>query len=247
VRLADRSIVGVEALVRWEHPERGLLPPHRFIPVAEDTGVIVAVGAWVLRTAAQQVWRWQQDYKLPEPLAVAVNVSARQLQQADLVGQLRSILRDTGLDPRQLVLELTESLLVQYTEASIATLKSLKGLGVRLAIDDFGTGFSSLSYLRRFPFDILKIDRSFVRGVDEPDSDDSALAHAIVQIGHALGLEPLAEGIETAEQLTAMKKLGCTFGQGFHLAPPLPAVELERWLAAAARDHGMLDPGAGTG
>jgi diguanylate cyclase (GGDEF)-like protein/PAS domain S-box-containing protein len=245
VRLADRTIVGVEALVRWDHPERGLLAPQRFIPVAEDTGVIVAVGAWVLRTAARQVWRWQQSYRLPKPMAVAVNVSARQLQQADLAGQLRSVLRDTGLEGPQLVLELTESLLVQYTEASIATLESLKELGLRLAIDDFGTGFSSLAYLRRFPFDVLKIDRSFVRGVDEPDSDDAALAHAIVQIGHALGLDPLAEGIETAAQLAAMKELGCTFGQGFHLAPPLPADELERVLAAAARNRGKLDPSAG--
>jgi diguanylate cyclase (GGDEF)-like protein len=225
VELSDRQVKGVEALVRWMHPEHGLLPPQRFIPLAEETGLVVHIGEWVLREACRQVGTWNaQRHGLP-PLTVSVNLSARQFQQAGLPSLVSAALEQTGLDPSSLILEITESLLLHDTEATMNRMQLLKGLDVRLAIDDFGTGYSSLAYLRRFPIDILKIDKSFVdEVVNGPEA--SAVARAIVQLGTALRLETIAEGIEAAGQLAELLDSGCRFGQGYYFSKPLERDEI---------------------
>jgi diguanylate cyclase (GGDEF)-like protein/PAS domain S-box-containing protein len=219
ITLEGDRVVGFEALLRWHHPERGLVHPGGFVGLAEETGLIVPIGHWVLRRACEQARSWQEAFP-DHPLSISVNLSARQFQQPDLIELIREVLAETGLDPGRLVLELTESLLMQDTEATIAKLEGLKHLGVHLAIDDFGTGYSSLSYLRRFPVDILKIDRSFVEGLGT-GAEESALARAIVKLGHTLRLKTVAEGIEASAQLEALRALECNFGQGFYLAHPL--------------------------
>jgi diguanylate cyclase (GGDEF)-like protein/PAS domain S-box-containing protein len=217
--LEGDNVVGFEALLRWHHPERGLVPPGGFVGLAEETGLIVPIGHWVLRRACEQARSWQEAFP-DHPLTISVNLSARQFQQPDLIPLIREVLIETDLDPDRLVLELTESLLMQDTEATIAKLHELKRLGLHLAIDDFGTGYSSLSYLRRFPVDILKIDRSFVEGMGA-GAEESALGRAIVKLGHTLQLKTVAEGIEASSQLEALRALECSYGQGFYLAHPL--------------------------
>jgi diguanylate cyclase (GGDEF)-like protein len=237
VHLATRSVVGMEVLVRWRHPVHGLVPPGRFIPIAEETGQIVEIGAWVLEQACAQASEWLSAYPraLSQP-EIGVNLSARQLERPDLVDQVAGVLARTGLAPRALLLEITESILVEHDEEIVTRLHALKELGVRLAVDDFGTGFSSLAYLRRFPVDTLKIDRAFVQGVGG-GPEDEALAHAIVRLGEALGLQTLAEGIETVEQADGLVGLGCTFGQGFWFARPMEAEALGLLLAAGGTLH----------
>jgi diguanylate cyclase (GGDEF)-like protein/PAS domain S-box-containing protein len=220
VDLPTSRLIGVEALVRWEHPMRGLVGPNAFIPLAESTGLIVPLGRWVLRQACQQLGQWCNDF--PDAagrIRMNVNLSARQFQYEGLVEEVGQILAESGINPHQVVLEITESLLMQDTDSTIETLGRLKALGVRLAIDDFGTGYSSLSYLKRFPVDILKIDRSFVDGIDT-EHGDATLAEAVVQLGRALQLQTVAEGIETQEQWTTLQDLGCEFGQGYLFARP---------------------------
>lgn len=212
------DLMGVEALVRWQHPTLGLIPPGDFIPIAEDTGLIVEIGLWVLREACRQANTWHSQ-GLPL-LRISVNLSARQFQQPDLPGQIRQVLDDSGLDPTLLELELTESTVMRDTESAIAALNSLKKLGVCLSIDDFGTGYSSLSYLKQFPIDVLKIDRSFVKDV-LTDPEDAAIAKAIVGLAHGLGLEVIAEGVETQEQAQFIQDIGCDYMQGYYFNRPL--------------------------
>jgi diguanylate cyclase (GGDEF)-like protein len=234
VDLADGSIVGVEALVRWQVPGRGLLMPGDFIGLAEDSGLIVPIGRWVLEQACRQTEAWRQAHGL-DSLSVGVNLSARQFQHPDLVAEVGAALAASGLEPSCLILEITESVLMQTTAATIGKLADLRRIGVRLAIDDFGTGYSSLGYLERFPVDILKIDKTFIDGIGERGGRP-VLARAIVQLGRALDLQVVAEGIERPEQASVLRRLGCTRGQGYLYARPLPSAELEPILAQGVVD-----------
>jgi len=227
LNLKSGAIIGAEALVRWQHPERGLVPPAEFIPLAEESGLIVPLGEWVLRTACAQNKRWQ-DAGLP-PITVAVNLSARQIAATDLVQLAASILQESGLDPKYLELELTESMVMADAEAFIDATERLKGLAITLSIDDFGTGFSSLSYLKRFAIDRLKIDQSFVRDITQ-DPDSASIALAIISLSHNLGLSVIAEGVETQGQLNYLCSHNCDEMQGFYFSRPLPAADLEALL-----------------
>ncbi len=228
VRLSGREILGVEALVRWNHPTRGTIPPIQFIPVAEETGLIIPMGRWILETACYEGVRLQERFARDEPLTMSVNLSVRQLQSETLVTDVRSALSLTGLPASSLVLEITESLMLSDTDFAMQQLHDLKGLGIRLAMDDFGTGYSSLSYLSRFPVDILKMDRSFVGS-----EDNEALTSAIIALGTSLSLEVVAEGIELAEQANSLEELGCELGQGYLFARPMDAAALSNFLALA--------------
>jgi diguanylate cyclase (GGDEF)-like protein len=219
VSVVTGSIVGLEALVRWEHPERGLVGPDAFIALAEETGLIVPIGAWVLREACRLSQGWQAERDADEPLVVRVNVSARQLAQDDLVDIVAEALAESRMEPSNLCLEVTESVLVEDPDSSIRTLTELRSLGVKIAVDDFGTGYSSLEYLRRFPVDCVKIDRSFVRGIPH-SSEDVAIVNAVIELGHALGLSVTAEGVETSEQLGNLRTTGCDTAQGFLFSRP---------------------------
>jgi diguanylate cyclase (GGDEF)-like protein/PAS domain S-box-containing protein len=232
VELETGRVVGVEALLRWQHPVHGLVSPDAFIGVAEESGLIVPVGRWVLSEACRQVAKWQRATGLP--LRLSVNISARQLQAPRLAEHVARTLRSTGVRPNDLVLEITESMLVDDAERTIAKLHLLRELGVRLAIDDFGTGYSSLNYLRRLPVDVLKIDRSFVQGIGT-ESELAALTGAIVGIGRDLGLDTVAEGIEEQSQLDALRAMGCALGQGYLFAKALPADELADFLTVERR------------
>jgi EAL domain-containing protein (putative c-di-GMP-specific phosphodiesterase class I) len=211
-------------LVRWNHPRRGLLPPTDFIPAAEQTGAIVALGDWVFAEACRQVKAWNDAY--PRALSLSVNISARQLLDPDLVQKLRTALTDNGLDPSCMTLEINEGALLQNVEEARHRLRELKSLGVRLAIDDFGTGSSSLGVLREFPIDELKIDRTFVRGMVEDPAEGATLVRAILGLARALHLEVVAEGIELPEQLDGLRESGCDSGQGFLFATPVVADEI---------------------
>jgi diguanylate cyclase (GGDEF)-like protein/PAS domain S-box-containing protein len=232
VELATGHIAGLEALARWSHPERGLVPPAHFIPLAEETGLILDIGRWVLATACRQVREWRERYPDASALKVSVNISGRQLQDEGLVDDLRSILARESLPSSALVLEITESILMRPTARLEETLAGLQTLGVRLAIDDFGTGYSSLSYLQSFPIDVLKIDRSFVMRVAR-GPEESALARAIVKLAHNLDLTTVAEGVEEEAQVTRLRELGCSLAQGYHFSRPLPAAELDDLLRIA--------------
>jgi diguanylate cyclase (GGDEF)-like protein/PAS domain S-box-containing protein len=232
--LDNGRLDGVEALVRWEHPQFGHLLPQHFVPLAEETGLIVRMGRWVLREACRQVQVWRAAF--PEaPLTVSVNVSGRQLIELDVVSETREALAETGVAPDAVVLEITESVLMQQAGSVLEQLRSLKALGVRLAIDDFGTGYSSLSYLQRFPIDLIKIARPFVEDVTA-GVDKSALARAIIGLADTLELRTIAEGVETPEQCAALRYLGCAMGQGYYFAPPLPAQDIARLLAEPRRE-----------
>jgi diguanylate cyclase (GGDEF)-like protein len=229
VRLEGETIDGAEALVRWRHPVKGLIPPAEFIGVAEETGQIVALGRWVLQEAIRQATEWRATLPDRGHLSLSVNVSARQLQDPDLLGQLRRMLYESEFDPADLVLEITESVLMKDMAGTVARLRELKQLGLRLAIDDFGTGYSSLGYLRHFPVDVLKIDRAFVDDIAE-GTEQSAVARAIIGLSDALHLTTVAEGIETAGQLRLLRALGCELGQGYYFSPPLQAKAFEALL-----------------
>lgn len=224
VGMRSGEITGMEALVRWQHPELGLISPVRFIPVAEETGLIVPLGEWVLRTACEQNKAWQRAGL--KPVCVAVNLSARQFKHQDLVQVVADILKETGIDPGYLELEMTESLIMQNVEETIATLTRLKAIGVRLAIDDFGTGYSSLSYLKRFPIDMLKIDQSFVRNITT-DPDDAVIAKTIISMAHDMQLNVIAEGVETEGQKSFLRLRHCDEMQGYLFSRPVPAGEFE--------------------
>jgi EAL domain-containing protein (putative c-di-GMP-specific phosphodiesterase class I) len=217
----------MEALVRWQHPSLGLLYPNEFIPLAEDNGLIIALGDWVMRTACAQSKMWQ-DAGLT-PLTLSVNFSARQFQQPTFITDVARILKDTNLDPRWLELELTESSIMKDPEEAIEKLHELKLMGIKVAVDDFGTGYSSLNYLKRFPIDTLKIDKSFVSDVCK-DPHDTAIVRAVIQLGHALDLTVIAEGVETKEQLQYLSALECDVLQGFLFSKALSASAFEELL-----------------
>ncbi len=225
--LRTGEISGAEALVRWEHPTLGLVSPLSFIPVAEETGLIVPIGEWVLSTACMQNKQWQR-LGFP-PLKIAVNLSARQFQQADLINVIARILAKTGVNSTNLELELTESIIMQNVERTVQTLRALHAMGLKLSIDDFGTGYSSLSYLKRFPLSTLKIDRSFVHDITT-DPDAAAIAKAIISMAHSLKLEVIAEGVETEPQLTFLRSQNCDKMQGFLFSRPIPAPDFEKLL-----------------
>jgi EAL domain-containing protein (putative c-di-GMP-specific phosphodiesterase class I) len=225
----------VEALVRWQHPERGPVSPGEFIPVAERTGLIVPLGAWVLREACEQLARWNAAYGADVMSGVNVNVAARQLRDPHFVDLVAAVLSDTGLRPHQLVLEVTESSVLEGRQVR-ETCQALHDMGVRLALDDFGTGASSLSLLRAFPVDVLKLDKSFVDGIcDGEDRGRLAVATAVAQLTETLGLYAVAEGIENEEQMVRLRELGYRFGQGFHMARPLPPGEVADLVERARR------------
>ena len=224
-------VVGVEALVRWRHPERGVVSPAEFIPLAEETGLILPLGRFVLDEACRQVGEWRRLHPELDGLVVSVNLSPRQFRQADLDGQVAAALQRSGLDAGSLCLEVTEGVMVEDVEAATSTLNGLKALGVSISVDDFGTGYSSLSYLKRFPLDYVKIDRSFVAGLDE--KVDSEIVRSVIRLAAAIGISVVAEGVETAEQLDRLEALGCPLVQGFYLARPQPAGDTEALLVAA--------------
>jgi EAL domain-containing protein (putative c-di-GMP-specific phosphodiesterase class I) len=223
------SIVGMEALIRWNHPVHGMISPDRFIGLAEEMGLIIPIGAWVLSEACIQTKAWQQAGL--GDLRVAVNLSARQFTQKNLVQSIADVLHATGLEPRFLELELTESMVMNDVDNAITILRNLKGLGIHIAIDDFGTGYSSLSYLRRFPIDVLKIDQSFVNDL-MVDADDAAIVVSIISLAHSLRLQVVAEGVENAEQLAFLRAHGCDQMQGYHFSRPIAADEFECLLQA---------------
>ena len=224
VELETRRVAGAEALVRWDHPERGTIAPGKFIEIAEENGSILPIGRWVLREACRQTGAWQREGAVPDDLFLSVNVSAREIQQAGFVDGVRETLVETGIDPTRLVLEITETALLRATPSTVGTLDELRQLGVRVVIDDFGTGYFSLSHLRQFPVDLLKIASEFVQGADAGDRS-SALAGAIVALGRSLDIRTVAEGIETVEQAERMRRLGCTYGQGYLFSRPIAGAQ----------------------
>ncbi|MBI5344609.1 MAG: EAL domain-containing protein [Deltaproteobacteria bacterium] len=226
------EVIGIEALVRWHEPERGIIQPADFIPLAEETGLIVPIGEWVLRKACEENRRWQD--KGLKQVRVAVNLSLRQFRQKDFVKTVAGIIKDTALDPQYLELELTESIIMKDGESTIEVLRELKAMGIRLSIDDFGTGYSSLAYLKKMPIDVLKIDQSFVRDI-AVDPDDAAIAVTIIRMAHSLKLEVVAEGVETAEQLEFLRSMQCDRFQGFLVSRPVPSAEVEGVLAKGRR------------
>jgi diguanylate cyclase (GGDEF)-like protein/PAS domain S-box-containing protein len=230
--LATGTIIGVEALVRWRHPQRGLVPPGQFIAIAEDCGLIVPIGRWVLREACRQARAWQLA-GLP-PMCMAVNISAVELRAPGFVAGVRTILRETDLEPRYLELELTETVLMEDSRSVADVLKELKNVGVLLALDDFGTGYSSLSHLKRFPIDALKIDQSFVRDLTT-DEDDAGIVTAVIGMGKSLHMRVVAEGVETREQLSMLQEYGCPQGQGYYFGRPVPAVDFGHLLKHGER------------
>ena len=256
ISMRSGEMTGVEALVRWQHPERGLVPPNDFIPLAEATGLIRSLGLWVLQESCRQAMAWQAAGLTDGDLRLSVNVSARQLQQDSFVQQVVSVLDETGMPGTQLTLEMTESVLLEEGDSTLATLQALRRLGIRLAIDDFGTGYSSLSYLHNFPVDILKIDRSFVERL--LTGGDGGLVGTILRLGRTMNLETVAEGVEDPQELLLLRRQGCTTGQGYHFSPPVPADAIQGLLEdrsagestpvpAPRRRPGVVDVNAATG
>ena len=244
VNLRSGEVFAVEGLIRWRHPRFGLAPPAKFIPIAEESGLIVPIGDWALREACRQNKAWQ-DAGLP-PIVVSVNVSARQFRENHIVCAVAQALAESALEPKYLELELTESLVMQDVDRAIETMKELRGLGVRLSIDDFGTGYSSLSALKRFPVERLKIDRSFIQDLPG-DEDDCAVASAVISLGQKLNLRVIAEGVETAQQVAFLRDNHCDEIQGFHFSRPvvadaIPALLLRSAVAAPPRSSRKRRP-----
>jgi len=227
VNLKTGALTGVEALLRWQHPERGLLLPRQFLAIAEDTGMIVAIGQWVLREACTQMREWLDAGLLAVP--VAVNISALEFLSRQFVHGVQDALKNACLDPKFLELELTETALMRHAEPTARTLGQLKAIGLRLAIDDFGTGYSSLSYLTRFPIDTLKLDHSFLNDIIV-DSDRAIIVDAVVSLGRSLKKRVIAEGVETPEQLKFIQELGCDEGQGYYFSPPVIAQQFAKLI-----------------
>jgi EAL domain-containing protein (putative c-di-GMP-specific phosphodiesterase class I) len=222
VDLASNEISGFEALIRWHHPSKGMIAPNTFIPLTEEIGLIIPLGEWALRDACATAARW------PAHLKIAVNLSPAQFRSPGLLQAIVDALASSGLAPDRLELEITEKILLQDSEATLAMLYSLRELGVRIAMDDFGTGYSSLSYLRKFPFDKIKIDRSFVSDLSEANVDAIAVVRSVAQLGVSLGMATTAEGVETKEQLDRVRAEGCTEMQGYYICPPSPAWEITK-------------------
>jgi len=227
VTLADDQLLGIEALIRWRSPDKGLIPPAEFIPLAERSGFIVELGEWVIRTACEQIKQWQSLHLWPTP--VCINLSSVQFARADLTTRIISILAETGVDPRHLGIELTESVLVQNIDMTLAHLQELRRIGMLISIDDFGTGYASLGYLQHFPFDILKIDHCFIQNVHS-NPTNGAITAAVIQMAHSLGLTVVAEGVETTDELNYLKAQNCDAIQGYLLSQPLSASRFTQWL-----------------
>ncbi|MBN4055169.1 EAL domain-containing protein, partial [bacterium AH-315-K03] len=226
--LSSGKLHGMEALVRWKHQTRGLIPPIDFIGLAEETGQIWEIGRWILHHSCQQLQDWLQSGY--EPVQLAVNLSSKQLVHPELINEVGKILKETGLPAKYLELEITESVIMENPEDVIGTLEQLKSMGVQLAIDDFGTGYSSLNYLRRFPIDVIKIDRSFVSDITE-NQVDADIVNTIIALAHIMGVKVVAEGVETALQKELLKQQSCDIMQGYYLSKPIPAAEFaERFL-----------------
>jgi diguanylate cyclase (GGDEF)-like protein len=242
VQLSDGATSGVEALVRWRHPTRGLLQPGQFVALAEEMGLIVDLGRWVLADACRQAVDWLRAGEVDRSFSMGVNVSVKQLQHPDVIVDLRTLLAESGLDPRMLVLEITETVMMADYDLAARRLHQLKQLGVRLAMDDFGTGYSSLGHLSRLPVDILKMDRSFLASNANPGA--SGLAAAVIALGGTLGLRVVAEGIESSTQYESLRALGCDLGQGFFIARPMDAAATSAWLAHAKRARRDSEPAA---
>ena len=235
VTLGNEYLVGFEALVRWRHPQHGLISPAEFIPLAEETGLIIPIGQWVLREACQQLRRWQDQF--PESqLLMSVNLSGRQFSQQDLLEQIEAILQETQLDASSLKLEITESVLMDNAESAALLLRKLQERGIKLSIDDFGTGYSSLSYLHQLPIDTLKIDRSFVKSIDS-DGEKLELVRTIVTLAWHLGMDIIAEGVETPKQLAQLRSLNCEAAQGYLFSAPLDAAMAQDFIEERHQAH----------
>ncbi|MBV8673391.1 MAG: bifunctional diguanylate cyclase/phosphodiesterase, partial [Acidobacteriaceae bacterium] len=232
IELATSTIAGFEALVRWRHPERGMISPSEFIPLAEESGLILPLGDWGLTEACRQMALWRSLYAIGEPLHVSVNLSARQFGRAGLAEHVSEVLAKTSLSADNLRLEVTESSLMSNQETALDTMQDLKALGIGLHMDDFGTGYSSLNHLHRYPFDTLKIDRSFVQGIAE-DQDSIEIVGTILDLARSLEMDVVAEGIETAQQAQQLKSLGCRLGQGYYFSRPMDAASIGAMLASA--------------
>jgi EAL domain-containing protein (putative c-di-GMP-specific phosphodiesterase class I) len=241
MNLSTGAIAGVEALIRWEHPTRGLIFPTQFISIAEESGLIVPIGRWALREACRQAQAWR-DAGLPS-IRLAVNISAVELRSNGFVDGVKTILVETGFDPRHLELELTETFLMQDSRSTSLVLRALKELGLKLAFDDFGTGYSSLSYMKRFPIDTLKVDRSFVRDLTT-DADDASIVSAVINMGKSLHMGVVAEGVETRDQLRFLQEHICPEAQGYYFSPPLIATSFAELLRQDVGLEGIiaLDP-----
>jgi diguanylate cyclase (GGDEF)-like protein/PAS domain S-box-containing protein len=240
VSLRTRQITGFEALIRWQHPQRGMIPPVEFVPVAEETGLITSMGWWVLQESCRQMQQWHEQFPSPHPLTVNVNLSSKQFSP-HLVEQISQILEETKLPPQYLKLEITESILMENAESAVSTLTQLKKLGTLLAIDDFGTGYSSLNYLHRFPIDTLKVDRSFISKVDV-DGEQLAIARTIITLAWNLGMEVVAEGVETMKQLAQLRSLQCDYAQGFLFSSPLDVEAVEQLMTSQMDQPIILHP-----
>jgi predicted signal transduction protein with EAL and GGDEF domain len=234
--LITGKVTGLEALVRWQHPERGLLYPGDFIPLAEETGLIIGIDRWVLREACQQLRNWQQETPLFSPLTISVNLSGRDLSQPDLSEYVESTLKETGLEPNNLSLEITETFIVENKEITINVCNKLRELGIHIQIDDFGSGYSSLSYLSQFPINALKIDQSFIRNMGN-GGNDTNIIQAIVMLSRRMGVNVIAEGVETVTQLNTLKELGCEYGQGYYVSKPLMSDDTKALLLKSLQDN----------
>lgn len=238
IGLAEASLVGFEALVRWNHPQRGLVPPNEFIPISESTGLIIPMTVQILHSACSQIVKWQ-DRMVDRPLSISVNLSGKHFGHPALVEQIKTVISETGIDPSYLKLELTESAVMENAETAILMLKQIKETGVQVSIDDFGTGYSSLSYLHRFPIDQLKVDRSFVSAMEE-NTENGEIVRTVIALAKALSLKVVAEGIESIHQFHQLRILGCEYGQGYLFSKPLPVADIERLLADNNRWQSIL-------
>lgn len=239
ITLDTATLEGFEALVRWNHPQRGLVPPNEFIPISESTGLIIPMTVQILHTACSQVVQWQKKSQSAKPLTIAVNLSGKHFGHPGLVEQIKTVISETGISPESLKLELTESAVMDNAETAILMLKQIKETGVRISIDDFGTGYSSLSYLHRFPIDLLKVDRSFVSAMEE-NTENSEIVRTVIALAKALNLKVVAEGIESIHQFHQLRILGCEYGQGYLFSKPLPVAEIERLLEDNTRWQNIL-------
>jgi EAL domain-containing protein (putative c-di-GMP-specific phosphodiesterase class I) len=240
VNLKNGQLSGFEALTRWQHPEKGLIPPVKFIPIAEESGLILMLGSWVLRQACTQLAVWIKEYRLEKPPTIAVNLSSLQLNQSYFLAQIDRMLQETGIDSSLLKLELTESTLMKNSESMDLLLDKLRARQIELAIDDFGTGYSSLSYLDQLPVQVLKIDRRFVNGIaDAPETNNSSIeiVRATISLAHSLNVMVVAEGIETEQQYELLKSYGCDFGQGYYIARPLSSEDAARFMGYEPTIH----------
>jgi predicted signal transduction protein with EAL and GGDEF domain len=234
VSLLNGKLTGFEALMRWQHPQRGLILPEEFIPLSEETGLIIPMGLWILREACEQMKTWMQRFPAQRGLTISVNLSSVQIGEAEFVEQVERILKETAIDPNVLTLEMTESVLMAHPEEAISRLEQLRNLGVRLHVDDFGTGYSSLSYLHHLPVDTLKIDRSFVSRIGK-DEEKGEIVGTIATLAHNLGMEVIAEGVENAVQLSQVKAFRCESAQGFYFAKPMNSEEAGKLIEAKTK------------